>query len=449
MIFRENPAFLLAILFAVFILYATSIPFDLTTDPQVISKSTATIRWIPFHRAAGVRESIPDVASNILLFIPLGILLTYAGLRAKRPVSKWLVLSIAILASAALSAAVETLQLLSPTRISSITDLMTNTIGAVCGSIISLVFFRWAREPLTACSRRSAIRSPELILLVAYIALMLISAVAPFDISLDVGSIKQGLKSARLDPLTDPTPWFKMLGTFIWFAGLCYLLCHVLVAYVRRLRKPSGIMLSLFISLLLACGLELAQIFISSRMMTTRDILAGFAGALYGCVLFSLLNLSFLLGRTPPPRGLLRGRVIYGLVLAHYLAFLAHTALYPYTFHLPASLWATIKPMLLPFSSYYGKTNALALFDFLGGIARFAPLGFMAQGHGLSSGKARKWPAVAICLVAGIVLEGAQLAVAGRYADSSDVIAAGCGGYLGVVLWRWWWEKRGMARGGE
>ena len=93
---------------------------------------------------------------------------------------------------------------------------------------------------------------------------------------------------------------------------------------------------------------------------------------------------------------------------------------------------------LVPFASYYGKTNALALFDFLGGILRFIPLGFLLQGYGRAHRASRKWSAVLICLLTGILLEGMQLFVAGRYADSSDIIAAGCGGYAGWWLWRWW-----------
>jgi len=49
----------------------------------------------------------------------------------------------------------------------------------------------------------------------------------------------------------------------------------------------------------------------------------------------------------------------------------------------------------------------------------------------------------------GIVLEGLQLGVAGRYADISDVIAAGCGGYVGVVVWRWWQGVEGRLEKGK
>lgn len=440
---RKNPAILLSLLYMAFILYGTTIPFDLTTASQVLSDSINSIRWMPFQRAPGVRESIPDIASNFLLFIPLGLFLSYAGFSAKRRRPPWSVFILTWTASAVISAITEAIQILSPSRITSLTDLLTNTMGAIFGTAVSFAFYRLARTPLAKWCRQEVLRSPAVLLFIAYAGLLILGALAPLDVSLDVSSIKEGLKSARLNPFSDPAPWPKMLGIFLWFAGLCYLLCHVLTACVRRLQNILAILTALVISSLMSFAVELTQIFIASRLTATRDILAGIAGAFYGGVLFALLNTTVLRG-DGSAREPLRGEKVYWLTLVHYLVYLVHEALYPYTFHYPTLPSGIPISIFLPFSSYYGRTNAMALFDFLGGVARFAPLGYFAQGYSAGTGTRAKWKAIALSLTLGIALEGLQLGIAGRYADISDVIAAGCGGYVGFVVWRWYRRDRAV-----
>jgi len=438
---RKNPTILLTLLYLAFILYGTTIPFDLTTASSVISDNINSIRWLPFQRAPGVRESLPDIASNLLLFIPLGLFLSYAGFSSKRRRAPWAVFSLTWAAAAATSALTEVIQILSPSRITSLTDLLTNTMGAICGTAISFAFYRWARTPLAKWSRQEVLRSPAVLLLIAYASLLILGALAPLDVSLDVSSIKHSLKSARLNPISDPSPWSKMLGVFLWFAGLCYLLCHVIVARIRRLRNLLGILTALVLSSLVSLALELAQIFIASRLTTTRDILAGIAGAFYGCILFAPLNAT-VLRRDGSSREVLRGGKVFWLALLHYLLYLVNEALHPYTFLYPSSWPSITLSTFLPFSSYYAHTSSMALFDFLSGIARFAPLGYFVQGYRSLTSKRSKWKAVVISLILGFVLEGLQLGISGRYADISDVIAAGCGGYVGFAVWRWYrWER--------
>ncbi|MFC1683459.1 VanZ family protein, partial [Candidatus Zixiibacteriota bacterium] len=156
---RKNPAVLLALLYAIFILYGTTIPFDLTLDATVVNSGIDAIRWTPFQRVTGMRESLPDMATNFLLFIPLGALLAFAGYRSRRFKYNLIALILAILASGTLSALVEALQIYSPTRVTSITDLMINIGGAACGAMASFIFYRWARDPLLSWCRREIDRS--------------------------------------------------------------------------------------------------------------------------------------------------------------------------------------------------------------------------------------------------------------------------------------------------
>jgi glycopeptide antibiotics resistance protein len=444
------PAFgktclILLIIYSLFILYSTTLPFDLTTAAETVRHNIHSIRWTPLVRPDGSRESIPDVASNLLLFVPLGVLIGLVTL-SMRGKGSWLkALWFALAGSALLSALVESVQILSISRVTSVTDLCTNAIGGLSGGLLSVLSLLTLKKPLRRWHERKGLPSPEMLLLAVYVTALFLSYTIPFDISLDIGHIKAGLKSALLDPFSDPTPPSKMLGNALWMAGLSFLLCFVLCRQAPFRRSRDGRMLAVLVAVAGSTGLtiflEILQIFIGSRVAATRDILAGLGGAVYGALLFVLLKPPVLSGGQAPPqrgRSALWEKRIFWLMVIHYLLFLAHGALYPYIFSRPEALTDSIARALVPFASYYGKTNALALFDFLGGIVRFTPLGFLLQGYGRVHRRSRKGTTILICVLLGGVLEGLQLTVAGRYADSSDIIAAGCGGYAGWWVWRWW-----------
>jgi len=451
----SKNSIILLIVFVLFILYGTTLPYDFTTETQVLRHNIDRIRWVPLARIDGGRESMPDMVSNVLLFIPLGVLIGLVISRRKRHSSWALIFGLALLGSALLSGLVETLQLFSVSRITSVTDLLTNTLGGLTGAILLALLLRILRARRLQWNDGKSAVSPEIVLLLAYLAVLFLSAAIPFDISLDIGHLKTGLKAVRLDPFSDPTPLSKMLGNALWLAGLSFLFCLVLSRSKFFSRRSGGRLPAVLSALILAGAytilVEILQIFIRSRVAATRDVLAGLTGAVYGALWFLLLKPSVRVSDSTPPDSSVGSRDPTGvlrLFIIHYLLFLAHGALHPYEFAHPQDLSGSIAAALVPFASYYGKTNALALFDFLGGILRFIPLGFLLQrcglqGHvrrprGQPGGTFRKWSAVLICLLAGTLLEGIQLFVVGRYADSSDIIAAGCGGYAGWWVWRWW-----------
>jgi glycopeptide antibiotics resistance protein len=389
---NKNSLVLLS-LFVLFIFYGTTLPYDLTSEGRVIRHNIDSIRWTPMTRPDGSRESIPDMVSNVLLFIPLGALIGWVISQRRKRVSWRLIFGLALFGSALLSGLVETLQLLSVSRITSVTDLLTNTFGGLLGAVLVALFLKLLPGSHLQWTDREHLPAPELLLVLAYAAVLFLSATVPFDVSLDIGHIKTGLRAVRLDPLSDPTPWSKMLGSALWMAGLSFLLGLTLFRRKLRGQSSGGRLLAGLAALagaaLLTVALEFMQIFIGSRVAAVRDILAGLAGAVYGVLWFLLLRPSVPVSKEPSAQGKtrsFRSSRLFWPVAIHYLIFLVHGALYPYAFARPGNLSDLIAQALVPFASYYGKTNALALFDFLGGILRFIPLGFLLQGSGLDGG---------------------------------------------------------------
>ncbi len=83
-----------------------------------------------------------DLATNLVVYLPLGYLLRRrVGLHAH----PWLTVFVAVLAAAALSLSLEALQQALPARNASVLDIAINTLGALCGAVISLHHQRWRR----------------------------------------------------------------------------------------------------------------------------------------------------------------------------------------------------------------------------------------------------------------------------------------------------------------
>lgn len=87
-----------------------------------------------------------DLVTNVLVYIPFGLLVAFA-LQSRR---RWpAVVAVTLGCGAGLSLSMETLQLFLAGRVSSLTDILTNTIGTALGTALSLTF-----SPRTALGRR-------------------------------------------------------------------------------------------------------------------------------------------------------------------------------------------------------------------------------------------------------------------------------------------------------
>src|SRR5262245_56253698 len=123
---RPPVALWLCLLWAMFIVYGTTIPFRLVPNRAWVVTKWRLLTPNPFYALANSfqRVALGDVAQNVLLFLPLGILgVSAAAHRSISPSPQTRALKI-IAAGAAFSAAVEGLQLFETDRVSSIADIV-------------------------------------------------------------------------------------------------------------------------------------------------------------------------------------------------------------------------------------------------------------------------------------------------------------------------------------
>ena len=119
---------ILWLLFTLFIFYGALIPFDFAFNNEQIISKIRHFHWVPFVDADGSRHSIPDVVQNILFFIPFGFLGVLSFVR-----NKLFALFLVPFFGFIISLNIEILQLTTRDRNTSITDLVSNTIGATVG----------------------------------------------------------------------------------------------------------------------------------------------------------------------------------------------------------------------------------------------------------------------------------------------------------------------------
>ncbi|MBK0419462.1 VanZ family protein [Leucobacter sp. CSA1] len=94
-----------------------------------------------FGVPVGLAARVIEFGANIVLFVPFGLLVPPA-LGWLRP---WGLVGTVVL-GAAVSTAIETIQLFIPGRVTSVLDVIANTLGTLCGVLLIALVQAWRRE---------------------------------------------------------------------------------------------------------------------------------------------------------------------------------------------------------------------------------------------------------------------------------------------------------------
>jgi VanZ family protein len=366
---------------AIFIVYATTIPWDFVPPPDWDS-----VQWKPFwDEARGRIPSIPDMVQNVVLFLPFG----FFG---------WFVLRSALLVAVLggmLSASVEILQSMSPTRTSSMTDLCTNAGGALVGALVAAILAQPLETRVLPGLRKLLRRQPGAAVLLALIGATIFRAWAPFIPTLDFGAFKGQAKGFLHDPWGSK-PWEMLLFDVVLYAGLA-------VAWIRETRYG-------FTVWLYAGVLEFGQFFLRAHSPALQDVAAAWAGIAVGTMFTK---------RTGPGPAREVGeltRRFPGVCVLFALALPALRALEPFRF----GEWSTPDASrFVPFASLFGNVTVLTVANFFTIIAVYLPLAYVMKLRGRSTGMA----AVA-CFVVATCLEIGQIPLEGRTFDMTEAMLA-------------------------
>jgi len=395
-------------LYCVFIIYGSLIPFDFSFSAETAGHQLAKVHVLPFSGGQRV-WSVADMASNIALFVPFGLLLAAARGHGQKPVR---VLGLVTVASLAFGTAVESAQLFLPSRTASPVDVACETIGGIGGGFLALY---WLRGGLAHAMLRGPLWSVLTVLAVA----LMVDRWYPFAATLDVSTAMQSLRHAQLVPFARWSPdkaLDALVPQLIWPAFAGGVSSH-LAARMRTGERSPAIIGAIACTLFLA-ALEAGKLVFAGRSPNVDNVMIGGIAALVGAgILPRLARLAIVS----------RHRAAWLIAVA--VLLLAHAELTPYQFSTTAKLerleW-------MPFASYYVADPRTALFDLGNKLLLSGFLGFAVALEWPSNGAA---PVIA-GIVCGVVLEAAQLFTLTRTASVSDVIIICLGSIFGAIVCR-------------
>ena len=273
----QRVTLILWLLFSAFIVYGTTIPFHFVGDPGLVRSNLSRVSLNPLTSPdTGALVSVADFAQNLLLFAPFGML-AMGTLRR----GAWLGRVAAVTALAAfLSGAVEVLQLFTVERVTALSDVLANTTGALAGAVMSGPSSAVLQRAASFARRRRWISVPAAYPLLVATCILVLSAWAPFDVTLEPDSLGWKVR------LFLAYPW--QLGgigdeplTIVRYAVATVLA----VCWSRQIGLDAPVARGATAVAALAVALEGSQILIESRMPGLADALAGLVGVTAGALL--------------------------------------------------------------------------------------------------------------------------------------------------------------------
>lgn len=189
---RRRAVEVMTVLYLVTIVYNSLVPLDFSRTAPAADESHGSILGL-----AVVGISIPDAASNVGFYVPLGVLLCAALVKAGW--GKWLPIVPTVLFAAGLSYLMELAQTWSQTRISSAFDCAYNIAGAAGGAAISRVLVLAAGHSARKFTRELRDR-PSLVLTGALGLALVIVALVPLDVTFSVNRLRCAVRNACLVP---------------------------------------------------------------------------------------------------------------------------------------------------------------------------------------------------------------------------------------------------------
>jgi glycopeptide antibiotics resistance protein len=386
---------------ALFIVYATTIPWRLRWPPE-----WSADQWIPFWDPDEQRvHPVPDMVRNVILFVPFG----FFGWLALRRVVKVTLLGTAV------SASVELLQTVLHYRQPRTTDILTNTGGAYLGALVATLLagpvegklFPWLNDLLR--------RRPGMLALLALTAGLVWTTLAPFYPPLDAQAFSYGARPPLAQPAGAKPPALLLFDALI-YAGFT-------TVWLRETRLRLA-------PWLLAGALELVQFLVPDSAPSLRDLGAAWTGVAIG----ELVALRA--GRDPAQRtgelSLRYPALCYGFALG----LVVLRALEPFR----VVEWeAPGFRSFVPFYWTFRRVHEWTIANFLGSVAVYLPLAhvMLVRGRGVVA-------ATATCFGLAFVLEVCQIPLENRAFDITEPLLA-AGAALAVARAHELWTVRSPA----
>ncbi len=409
------------ILMLLFLFYSCLVPLNIKLSQAHIITNIEKMRLVPYWHE-GKFESLTDIGSNILLFIPFGFLMLSFWHKKTRIIG----LLFAIIAGMALSAFLEIMQLFVTIRTTSITDVCNNTIGTFIGAMIYLCFRKQFAKFIFLMFIKEIHSNVLQIYSHGILVCILLLGLAPYHFNLDLGAIRGNIKFILRHIEIFPR-WEYMrecINNLFLFTLSGFFMT---LSYYKKKNWLLYITYILFANFFLVFLIEISRIFLLVNSIAIPKICFACFGTLNG-LLWGLLYLksSNLVKNTK-----------YFFYLIFWL-FLIFNYLYP--FQLDPNPEFPKTSSMIPFSLYFFNIDPQRspvnfgnnIADMITQIILFLPIGF-----GFSSFKKKYIQMFFIGFFVCFNLEFCQIFIKSRVFDITDAMVAGFGCVVGHSLkWR-------------
>lgn len=425
----------LALGYLFFAVYGSLVPLEFRNLPL-------SDAWLTFRDIGSIGLSFSSRADwlvNILLFIPLGFLLTGAFWPARGMLRPLAVLGVFIVCLGS-SLAIEFAQLFFPQRTPSLNDIVAQTIGTglgvtawiLFGSRFSAWFAGWrrARAPLDIWKR----------LLYSYLFVLFAYNLLPLDLTISPVEIAHKWREGRLVLLPFSFPFANPVEAIYDFGA--DILVWIPAAFFWNLAFQHGRLRSWLGLVSAAAVLEFLQLFVYSRVSDVTDIFTAALGAAVGTWLTKRSG-RHVHGEVASP--LFHSGWLWFLMALLWTAGLAAVFFYPFDFQINREFLAQRlrDAHTIPFEVYYFGTEYRAATEVLHKIGFFLPLGALlalAIGKNRNATGSRRYATLAAIAVVAIVaagIEAGQLLLPGKNVDVTDWGLEVLGGVIGLAMIRY------------
>jgi VanZ family protein len=440
--------FLLTVIFILFVAFVSLTPGQSSYTPLHKWRSV----WLNLFTAPGeifAYYNLRDIATNVLLYLPLGLFLSLAvSWRRPRFATAWL------LGGTAVSLLMEMIQAIIG-RHSDPVDVLTNTTGFMLGFWVVVASIRmFGLRPSAFLGIGPGDGQDQKIQSLAalrflYACLYLIVAIIPFDISVRTNRVygqlfETGDRTRRilLDPFYHVINWQAAGGRWLLLELLGLLPMAVLTTLLARQRGINTVWVPVTVCLILAACGETAQLFIMSRTSDIAMLSLGAAAGLVGWWITRLgLKPSSASDAARKDQSSDRIRISL-LALSGYAVIICLLSWAPY--HFEINLGDILQKVrhqsnLVPFKLHVEAGGTAGAVSLAKQIGIFLPLGLLLTwvlSLRLSILK-RSGMVIIAGLVGvgfGVLVELSQAVCVGKNVDITDTLLAGAGGLAGAAL---------------
>lgn len=429
----QKAVALATLAYLAFVIYGSWVPLNFS--PLSLADALQRFLDLPFGEQA--IESATDWATNGILLVPFTFLLGQGIKRWLPGAGAFASVMLAAIAGLLLAVFLEFSQIYFPPRTVSQKDILALSLGGIIGAVAQLRWGAVVEGWLEMLWRQEQGRSGLIRVLHAYLLVVLLFSILPLDLTVSVVEIYHKWAEGRL--VLTPFGGSKGGIAEITYEFLSDLLLWLPVGLLLAMERRTTILGTATLVGLLAFGIEVAQLFVYSRVTDITDpLVAAMGGGLGGFLARRENRLKTLIGG-------LASHFWYRAWMAWAVIMLA-VFWFPFDFSVTPDLPERAQGMWtrLPFLSLYQSTEFRAINEILHKIALFVPGGLlwgMASASSKNNATPQMRAGLLLMLILASLIEAGQLLLPGKFTDTTDILLCACGGWLGLRLTRFLLSK--------